>query len=765
MLKTFKIVISGQVQGVGFRPFVFLQARELGLKGYVCNNEEGVVILASGEDAEVSKFYKHLLEGPPPVARITDHRMEEVAPAPFTDFEIRPSKKNSKLNLQLTPDFGICEKCAGEIEDAGNRRFAYPFTTCVHCGPRWSLTNTFPFERSHTTIDAFPMCGPCREEYGDPGNRRFHSQTNTCPDCGPSLRLCDANGKSLEHRQTLLLGEVASLIGKGKIVAIRNTGGYLLCCDATDPAAVQRLRERKRRPGKPFALLYPDLSLLEAHLPVKEVHKRALLSAERPIVILPGGDAADHLALEELAPGLRQLGVMLPNSALLELLSEHLTGPVVATSGNIHGSPILSEPEQAEKLLAGVADYFVHHDLHIANPQDDSVVKFSFKHGQQVLFRRSRGYAPNGPDATMAREEKILALGAHLKSTVAYVPNDFLYISQYLGNLDHYDVYTRFCDAAENFLRIFEQDPQVILVDAHPEYHSTRYGEEMQATFDAGLFRIQHHKAHFASVLGEHGLFASSEPILGVIWDGTGFGEDGEIWGGEFFRYQGGEMDRLGHIAYYDWLAGDKMAREPRLSLLSLATKEMEDLVRPKFSPSEWSVYETVKKSNSLKTSSVGRLFDAVASLLGICDQNTYEGEAAIRLENALEAYDLHACKSYIGIGPDGRLSAKGILEGLAAEVRSGMPVSTVIANFLFTLAKAIFETAANYGIRRIACSGGVFQNTTLIDMIKDMTPEGTEVYFNRKLAPNDENISYGQVMFYQHLVLGSGRQGGSGRD
>ncbi len=555
--------------------------------------------------------------------------------------------------MALTPDFGICPSCNEEISNPDNRRFNYPFTTCVNCGPRWSLTNTFPFERTHTSMLAFSMCPACQYEYKDQQDRRFHSQTNSCPNCGVHLELTDHRGTLINLDSNLLFKELSDLILKGKIIAIKNTGGYLLCCDAANPEVVQRLRRLKRRPNKPFAILYPSLDLLKEQLMVNDLQSEELISTERPIVIISSAGLKSQLALDDLAPGLSQLGVMLPYSGILELLSKELKRPVVATSGNIHGSPIISNKEQSIALISEVADYFLHHNLGIVNAQDDSVVKYSFKHGQRIMFRRSRGFAPNYFDHENDKMGKILALGGHLKSTIAFTPNDYLYISQYLGNLDHFEVYKRFTETISVFRRIFQEEPHCILVDKHPGYLSSQYGEELSKTLEVPLYKIQHHKAHFASVLGENNLFATQDAILGVVWDGTGYGDDDQIWGGEFFMYRSGAIKRTGYFDYFEWLAGDKMSKEPRLSLFSLNKDEKASFLTDKFSINERDIYHAVKRSNTLKTSSVGRIFDAVASLLNYCDVNSYEGEGAIMLENAVKDYKLSQLKVYVNAGKE----------------------------------------------------------------------------------------------------------------
>ena len=603
--RSYKIIIKGRVQGVGFRPHVYRLATKLGLKGSVSNNENGVIIYLNGNEKQSFRFYESLIENPPSVSKITEHHFCESEPVKFDSFKIVPSGKNSKLNLQLTPDFGICEDCKKELVQKDNRRYNYPFTTCVNCGPRWAITNSFPFEREHTNMKDFEMCPHCQNEYSDPGNRRFHSQTNSCPQCGPELVLTDSKGSKINEDS--IMKRTARLIKEGKLIAIKNNSGYLLCCDANNREAIQRLRSKKKRPSKPFAILYPSLSKLKKDLLINRFQENALTSCESPIVLIPLNNFEGELALKDLAPNLDHLGVMLPYSGILQNLITEIGIPVVATSGNIHGSPILSSTEIAMEELSDVADYFLNHNLYITNPQDDSVVKFSRKFNQKVIFRRSRGYSPNF-DAAVKSKEKIMAMGAHLKSTIAFLPNDYLYISQYLGNLDNFNVYDRYMRTVIKFTELFEQLPEVILTDMHPNYHSTRFGRELSEKWEIEYFQIQHHKAHFAAVLDEHQLFKNPNPILGVVWDGTGYGEDAQIWGGEFFKFESGEMERLDHFEYFDWLAGDKMAREPRLSFLSLSNVEMQKVIEDKFSKEETAVYNSLKSKNSLKTSSVGRI-------------------------------------------------------------------------------------------------------------------------------------------------------------
>jgi hydrogenase maturation protein HypF len=749
MLKTYRISISGQVQGVGFRPYVYSLAIEFSLLGTVSNNEHGVIILVSGEENKIDDFYKKLIGFPPPVSKIQQNFIEETEFQNFKDFNIIPSNKSGQINLPLTPDFAICNDCKTDIKGSNNKRFKYPFTTCVNCGPRYTITQAFPFDRTHTSIDKFPMCEACLEEYTDPTNRRFHSQTNTCHTCGIQLQLVNNLNEKIEVENSNLFKKVAELLSNGKIIAIKNTSGYLLCCNAENKEIIQKLRDKKHRLNKPFAVLYPSLEFLQNEIFLNEKQLTSLTSTECPINIVSIKNYSGNIVLEQIAPNLNQLGVMLPYTGILQLLANELRFPIVATSGNVHGSPIISENEEALEKLNTIADYFLQHNLKIEYPQDDSVLKFSQKFQQEVLFRRSRGYAPNYLDIKVNSQEKIMAMGGHLKSTISFYPNENLYVSQYIGNLDNFDVYNRFVNTSESFTTIFEQQPTTILIDKHPLYQSSQYGKELAQKTILKLVEIQHHKAHFTAILGEHNLW--HEKVLGVIFDGTGYGDDSNIWGGEFFSYENNSIDRIGQVENFEWLLGDKMSKEPRISLLALASDEMNSILEEKFTPSEIKNYTYLKSQNKLKTSSVGRLFDAVASLLNITDFNSYEGEAAILLEYSISSYILTECKPYCNSTSNG-FSAKEIVQNIYKDVLKGVSKEKIIVDFLFTLANVVLDFSKEKDYNKIALSGGVFQNSTLVDMLIELAPKEIKLYFHKDLSPNDENISFGQIMYHLHI-------------
>lgn len=751
MNQTFKIQIQGRVQGVGFRPFIFNLAKSYQLKGTVSNNESGVIIFCNTSESKATQFLENICHSKPKMAIITSHTLTEVSFTNYDDFTIIPSDARAKITIPLTPDFAICTTCKTEIADKTNKRFQYPFTTCINCGPRYAITETYPFERAHTSMENYTMCTTCVNEYENPADRRFHSQTNSCGSCGIQLELVDGKGNTISKRQEDIITKTVQLLRNGKIIAIKNTSGYLLCCDAANPTAIQTLRQRKKRPSKPFAVIYPSLKAIQKDFKISFHEQQALQSTVAPIVILQNTKNT-KISTRTIAPNIEQTGVMLPSTALMETLMQQMQQPIVATSGNIHGSPIIADNNTAQKQLQTVADYFLHHNLKVQFPQDNSVLKFSDE--TEIIIRRSRGMAPNYLGANIDADKNTIAMGAHLKSTFTFVPNKQVYVSQYFGNLDAYEVVQRYENCIQQYIELFDAKPEIILIDRHLQYQSSVLGSEFVEKYNAAIYEIQHHKAHFASVLGEHHLFHSKEKILGVIWDGTGLGDDYKIWGGEFFSYHHQKIERLTHVDYYDWLANDKMAKEPRLALFSLLNEEDRTYIKDKFSKTEWNVYTKTIRNNTLQTSSVGRLFDAVASALDITDINTFEAEAAMRLENCartsvnLDNVDLLAHIDYDKI--PSKLLLKIILK---AYKEDGISKAIVARSFIYTLAKSILKVAHKNGIKIIACSGGVFQNTVLVSMLHKMAEkEEIKLKLNRKLSSNDENISFGQLMYYQHI-------------
>lgn len=814
--------LQGQVQGVGFRPFVYRLALEMGLVGWVNNTVDGVHIEVSGERSLVESFGHRVLTEAPTLARITAVQQQELPFKNFPDFQIIASDSQATPQLLLSPDFGLCEDCKNELQQAGNFREGYAFITCTNCGPRYSIITSLPYDRPLTTMRDFSMCPLCQAEYDDPLNRRYYSQTNSCPSCGVQLEYLEADQKL--NNEAALDASIAALQA-GKIVAVKGIGGFLLMADATNAQAIQTLRQRKRRPSKPFALLYPDLELLCKDVVLSASANEALQSSVAPIVLAPlkahtestsfrhssyrfwlrqnensprrtrrprrfgyrhhptqsvvfqrreapkrrdrrirrgelnkqrscshrvAAICPSGVQLNGVVPGLKRLGVMLPYAPLLELISSRLQRPLIATSGNLSRQPIAYTNAQALEHLGEVADGILLHNREIVIPQDDSVITFTPRRQQKIILRRSRGLAPTLLLPHFRPSNGLLAMGALLKSTFAFTHQNNIYLSQYLGDLEDFDTQQNYQLTLQHLLNTLQVKPECILVDLHPEYASSVLGRTLAEERGIPVFPIQHHLAHFGAVLAEHNLLEQKEPVLGVIWDGVGLGEDGQIWGGEFFVYRQGTFQRRQHLGYYPYFMGDKMAREPRLSIVAILGPD--PVLAEKFSAQEWANYQVLwGKKQGLQTSSMGRVFDAVAALLGIMDVQTYEGEAALRLEELAWTY-WQARQSlpepYIF---DEELSPQALLLQIKADVLTGLPLNEIAFKFHFSLIDWVKKVAAQEGVRRIAFSGGVWQNSLLVDLAIDQL-KGFELYFQEEVSPNDEGVALGQLAVWAQL-------------
>ena len=755
-MSTWHVHIEGQVQGVGFRPFIFALAQEYGLKGWVNNTSDGVHVIFNADKKVALEFTNKIVAQAPSLSQITTIRFFKIQQKFFDNFQIIQSNADGEPKLLLTPDFGLCENCREELHTIENRRFGYPFITCTNCGPRFSIINNLPYDRVNTKMDAFQMCPTCYKEYENPLDRRYYSQTNSCLDCSIELTLFDANQSVIAKQAEEIVDRVVAFWEVGRIVAIKGIGGYLLTCDASNKTTVLELRKRKHRPSKPFALMYPNvMSLKDFSVENKVVHE--LKNHISPIVLLELNETTNILA--EIAPDLNRVGIMLSYTPLYDLLLNKFGKPIIATSGNISNSPIVYEDEKALNELSEIADFILVNNREIVVPQDDSVIQYSFFEKQKIILRRSRGLAPTYINADLKLPiQSILAMGAMLKSTFSLLHQGNTYISQYLGDLEHFDTQQNYQYTIKHFLQLFNAQPEVILRDKHPEYPSSQYGEQLSIDRNIPVKEIQHHIAHFGAVMGEHNLIHSKEPILGVIWDGTGIGIDGQIWGGEFFKYEKYDYLRWCHFDYFDFILGNKMPKEPRISALSACWDVMgaEDFLKEKFSKTEWQIYKNLlKKESRLQTSSVGRIFDAVASLLGIMDKQTYEGEAAMQLEaiatNYFKKHGLNFSSSYFMEGAHHyRIPTKSLMTNIIMDLQKGKRKDFIAAKFHYSLMNLIKVIANNLKIRNIAFSGGVFQNCLLVDLILHHLKANFELYFHEQLSPNDENISFGQLVCYQ---------------
>ena len=748
-MRTLRLNISGRVQGVGFRPFIYRLARSMGITGQVSNQGGGVQIMFNADDATASTFLNRVIEEAPAVACINEYDLKAVKPLAFQEFTIVPSEPGSNDKLLVSPDFATCDDCYRELFNPESRFYRYPFTGCTHCGSRYSITYAYPYDRADTVLKNFPLCRQCEEEYRDPENRRYHTQNHSCASCGFSLSLDGSNTPQSAENAT---NQTAKWLAEGKIVAVKGVGGYLLVCDATNEQAVKELRLRKKRPRKPFALLYASLEQVKQDTQVTEQEEKALVQLSRPVVLLPVKDnPSSGLNPQSIAPNLHTLGVMLPSAPLLDLLSVQFGKPLVATSGNMSGSSIIYNDHEAFRHLP--ADHFLSHNREILVPQDDSVERYV--NSERIMIRRSRGYAPSltqpVPKGLADINYGVVAMGGELKSSIAILANNQVYTSQYLGNLQSFSSCESYRKVLQHLLQLLSVDPTVVLVDAHPDYFSSQYGSELAEQEQRWLQAVPHHEAHFLSVLAENQLLNQTGKVLGVVWDGTGLGADRHAWGGEFFIYDNRQITRSAHYSYYPYLLGNKMAAEPRIAALVLASQHK--TLAPFFSEQEWRTYRvllnkfTGNTANGYYTTSVGRLFDAVSAVLGLCLYNTYEGEAAMVLEQAARAYQGGQQPSAIKTLPVGNLLSPYEITRAVIRQKEYLSVQEIAWQFHCTLVAAIQQQVKENAVHQVAFSGGVFQNALLVELIQRYVPG--KLYFHQDLPPNDECISYGQLVWY----------------
>lgn len=759
-MKTHHIHITGIVQGVGFRPYIYNFFNKKNIQGTVFNTGEGVQILINCNENEIDILVSSLISNKPKVSHITSYHYKKVATKVFKDFSIINSNSDHIPNLFLTPDFGICNECIDDIEQEKNQRHHYPFTTCTNCGPRLSIVEKLPFDRQNTSMESFTMCSTCEKEYTNPKNRRFHSQTNSCPDCSIKLALYE-NENWKENFSDL--NYIIKQWGQGKIIAIKGIGGFVLTCDANNPDTINRLRKLKNRPSKPFALMYHDVYELAEDVEMGIGEKLEIEELYAPIVLFTLKKEMDRwtkLSVDEIAPNLNSIGVMLPNTPLFKLLLNKYKKPIISTSANISSSPIIFDEKKSLNDLIKLSDLILTNNRKITIPQDDSVIKLSSIKFYKTIIRRSRGLAPSYINENLKLPNtSILALGAMLKNTFTILNNKKIHVSQYIGNTNDYYTQESFKNILNTYQKLLKPKYEVILIDKHLGYFSSDYGKELAQNKGLNIVEVQHHKAHLYAVLGENNLLETQENILGVIWDGTGYGDDGNVWGGEFFLYNNGVAKRIYHLNEYPFILGNKLPKEPRISALVMAMKLNDnEIVKSKFSSTEWKIYQKLLKSSTLKCTSIGRLFDAIASIVLGIDKQSYEGEAAMELENAAYRYfranNFTKHYSYLNDNqktPDNFTHC--ILKNVISDINKGFSKDFIAAKFHITLAHYINmvakEQSRKFGIKKIAFSGGVFQNQWLVELILSFMKNKFQLYFHKELSPNDENISFGQLMYY----------------
>jgi hydrogenase maturation protein HypF len=790
------IAVQGVVQGVGFRPFVYGLASRLDLRGFVKNRTGGVLIEVEGECRSLDSFLAELSEQPPPLAQIDTVSWEARPPCGDRQFRIEYSDADAPGSVFVSPDVATCDDCLAELFDPADFRYRYPFLNCTNCGPRLTIIRSVPYDRERTTMAAFRMCPVCRAEYDDPGNRRFHAQPTVCPACGPQLQLCDHHGKRINHDDPLLL--FASHLRQGKIGALKGLGGYHLACDARNEATVAELRRRKHRDEKPFAVMVADAERAQKLCEVNAAERELLVSSRRPIVLLrkrPSGG----FATETIAPGNPYLGVMLPYTPLHHLLVRALDMPLVMTSGNRSDEPIAFEDHDALERLAGIADLFLIHDRPIHVRCDDSVTRVV--DGMELPLRRSRGYAPQRVALPLACPRPILAVGGQLKGTFAFGRDRHGFVSHHLGDLDRLEAYRAFERDIDLYQELFALNPEIIAHDLHPDYASTRYARERAK--NERLIPVQHHHAHMASCMAENGL---NEPVIGVSFDGTGYGTDGAVWGGEFLVGDYRRFVRAAHLRYVGMPGSDQAIREPwRMAVAHLMDAGADCASFESRLPS--GAVRTARKMlerrfNTPLTSSVGRLFDAVAALAGVRDCVSYEGQAAMELEwlatqtvadgvypfalleDGKSAGLLSRARSESSSGVSGRLlappgarllrsktrSVRGSDEKLAPDsvetltidtrpligavvqdVERGVRANTIARRFHSTMVQLIASVCERIRQRvaldAVVLSGGVFMNALLTsEVMARLTQDDFHVYRHRLVPPNDGGLSLGQL-------------------
>jgi hydrogenase maturation protein HypF len=763
-----KVAVRGAVQGVGFRPFVFRLASELKLVGGVNNCPQGVFIEVEGPHSALENFLLRLEMEKPPRSSIQSLEASWRDAVGYNSFEIRESETGGDKTALVLPDIATCPDCLREIFDPKNRRYRYPFTNCTNCGPRFSIIESLPYDRANTSMKQFKMCPECQAEYNDPTNRRFHAQPNVCPVCGPQVELWECGDMSplskrghvraLQNDDALLA--TAQALREGKIVAVKGLGGFHLMVDARNDKAVSRLRERKHREEKPFALMFPSLETIRIECAVLSLEERLLRSPEAPIVLLKKIGNRQSAIGNSVAPGNPHLGVMLPYTPLHHLLMAESGFPAVATSGNLSDEPICTDEHEALERLGGIVDLFLVHNRPIVRHVDDSIVRVMLD--REMVLRRARGYAPL-PITIESRVQSpkskvVLAVGAHLKNSVALSVGNQVFVSQHIGDLETEPANNAFRRVIADFEKLYEAEPQIITADLHPDYLSTKFARELVTRArDMRYVGVQHHIAHVLSCMAENEI---TPPVLGVSWDGTGYGLDGTIWGGEFFQIADKQMERIAHLRPFRLPGGDKAVREPRRAAIGLlyemfgdAIFEREDLASiVAFSRVELAALRTMlaKKLNSPQTSSVGRLFDAVASLIGLRQQIHFEGQAAMELEFAIGGIetDEHYALSLVTHHSSLILDWSPMVKAISADVKAGMPAGIISAKFHNALVEAIIAIAKHLGESCVVLSGGCFQNRYLTERaVRRLRTEGFCPYWHQRVPPNDGGIALGQVV------------------
>lgn len=733
-LCTYKINITGTVQGVGFRPFIFTLSQRYLVTGTVSNNSNGVEIIINADTLTLKQFLIAVEYEYPLLASIESIQHKEIIYKAFDTFEIIQTQSEGDVTVNIPPDVSICEECEKELLDPSNRRYGYPFITCTHCGVRYSIIYNLPYDRSYTSMKIFEMCKVCESEYTNPLDRRYHAQPIGCYDCGPKLQLIDNTGKFIDT--TNEVDKTVALLNEGKILALKGVGGYHLICDGTNENAIRELRKRKKRPTKPFAVMVRDINMARDLAVISKEEEKLLVSKERPIVIVKMKEKGSNI----IAPNISYIGLFLPYTPLHLLLLNKLNRPLIATSANVTDEPICTNLKNLEKLQ-GIYDYVLDHSRDIVNGCDDSVVMVV--KGQKVMMRRSRGYAPVCVTLPFSLKQHVLALGANQKNTIAIGFDNKVILSPHIGNLDSISSVEYYEENIETLERIYNFKANIIAYDKHPKYESTKLANKIINNNENIVGKeVQHHYAHILAVMAEKQI---KSKVFGVAFDGTGYGDDGKLWGGEFIVCDTQDYERVASIEYFKLLGGSKAIKEPKrvaLSLLfSLYGKDVLSLENPttqEFSSVELKAYYIAweKGLNAPLSSSIGRVFDAVASLVGVCHVMSFEGESGMMLEELFDS----SVKGYYTFGYE---NEKIDILSLLTQLLNEKNIVTAVSKFFHTLVEIIARVYEPYDLP-LVLSGGVFQNRILLSLVLDKFPKAI---ISNAIPPNDGGIALGQVM------------------
>lgn len=764
-MKRQRISITGRVQGVGFRPAVYKIATAIGLTGFVYNHTNGVTIELQGAEQKIAEFLRWLKseDEKPPMAEIKTCDVSDIPPVRDEDkFLIRTSDSQGTPLSQVTADIATCKDCLNEMTDMADFRFGYPFINCTNCGPRYSIIRNIPYDRPNTTMSAFDMCEKCAGQYTDVADRRFHAQPVACPNCGPKIWLTDNKGETIQTQAEKAIAETARLLLAGKIVAIKGIGGFHLAVDALNNDAVERLRQRKKRDHKPFALMAETIETIKNHAVVDDTAERLLKSPQSPIVLLPKKDNSQ--IAPSAAQGVNTYGFMLCYAPLHYLLFQEGLKVIVATSGNISDEPLICKNQKALERLGHVADAYLMHDRDIFRQVDDSIVHL-IDH-KPVLLRRARGFVPTPIMIELDCLKDIFAAGADLKNTFCFTKRNQLICSEYIGDLEDTEVYHHYIGSVKHLAGLFEVEPEVVACDLHPGYFSTRYAQSLNSK---RLIQIQHHWAHIASVLAEHGKNSS---VIGLVCDGTGYGTDGAIWGCECLIASLKKFERFGHLDYYQLAGADKAGKEAIRPLLSLLKKAygnnfslqkldwLLDRIEPDIHKVQIISEQLDKNINCVRTSSLGRVFDVVAALLGLGGYNHFDAQLPMALE-AVAASDVEDCYEhamFFSSGQPYRLDLGLAIKRIVTDIQNQVDTSIISAKFHNTIAAALLGMAKrareSTKLDTVALSGGVFCNRYLVSRLMKLLEENNfKVLFNRQVPSNDGGISLGQAAIAAKLT------------